>query len=168
MNRTFSCCLCRDGCCSICVRHRNRNTARRAPKSGQPDLQGVWNFTSRVPLQRPAAFGDKKFFTKEEFDKQRDDDPQRAGRDRQAGSGGSHRPRLDGRRAAVDDLRTSLITYPENGRLPALVKGVRRMPGIRRLHRGARQRPRRRAFARRCLRSSHRSAAATRTATPIS
>jgi hypothetical protein len=30
----------------------------------------------------------------------------------------------------VDDLRTSLITYPANGRLPALVRGVRRMPGI--------------------------------------
>ena len=50
----------------------------RAPRTegGQPDLQGVWNFNSGVPLQRPAAFSDKKFFTKEEFDKQRADDPQ--------------------------------------------------------------------------------------------
>ena len=30
----------------------------------------------------------------------------------------------------VEDLRTSLITYPENGRLPAVVEGVRRMPQI--------------------------------------
>ena len=29
---------------------------------------------------------------------------------------------------AVEDLRTSLISYPANGRLPALVKGVRRVP----------------------------------------
>jgi hypothetical protein len=30
----------------------------------------------------------------------------------------------------VEDLRTSLITYPENGRLPAVVEGVRRTPSI--------------------------------------
>ena len=30
----------------------------------------------------------------------------------------------------VEDLRTSMITYPANGRLPALVKGVTRMPGV--------------------------------------
>src|SRR4029077_987813 len=30
----------------------------------------------------------------------------------------------------VEDLRTSLITYPESGRLPALVEGVTRMPDV--------------------------------------
>src|SRR5262249_36071716 len=30
----------------------------------------------------------------------------------------------------VDDLRTSLISYPENGRLPALVDGVQRLPTV--------------------------------------
>jgi hypothetical protein len=30
----------------------------------------------------------------------------------------------------VDDLRTSLITHPDNGRLPALVDGVRRVPTV--------------------------------------
>jgi hypothetical protein len=104
----------------------------RAPRteSGQPDLQGVWNFSSAVPLQRPPAFGDRKVATKAELDTQRaairngllaiakfvpveaigldwiDDTP------------------------PVGDLRTSLITYPDNGRLPALMKGVRRMPGF--------------------------------------
>ena len=33
---------------------------------GQPDLQGVWNFSSVIPLQRPAFFGDKQFLTEEE------------------------------------------------------------------------------------------------------
>ena len=34
--------------------------AYRAPRieGGQPDLQGVWNFNSGVPLQRPAAFSE--------------------------------------------------------------------------------------------------------------
>ena len=45
----------------------------RAPRTegGQPDLQGVWNFNSGVPLQRQAAFSDRKVLTKDEFDKQR-------------------------------------------------------------------------------------------------
>ena len=33
---------------------------------GQPDLQGVWNFSSFIPLQRPAYFADKKFLTEED------------------------------------------------------------------------------------------------------
>ena len=39
----------------------------RAPRTdnGRPDLQGVWNFNSAVPLQRPASAAGKKFFTKE-------------------------------------------------------------------------------------------------------
>jgi WD40 repeat protein len=104
----------------------------RAPRteSGQPDLQGMWSFNSGVPLQRPAAFSDKKFFTKEEFDKQR-------ARIRNAfGAVAKFAPVeavgfdwIDDA-PPVDDLRTSLITYPENGRLPALVKGVRRTPGF--------------------------------------
>src|SRR5436190_5329984 len=40
-------------------------------ENGHPDLRGVWNFSSGVPLQRPPKFADKKFFTNEEFDKQR-------------------------------------------------------------------------------------------------
>ena len=34
---------------------------------GQPDLQGVWNFSSVIPLQRPAFFGDKQTLTEEEI-----------------------------------------------------------------------------------------------------
>ena len=39
-----------------------------APRTefGQPDLQGVWNFSSFIPLQRPAFFADKKFLTEED------------------------------------------------------------------------------------------------------
>ena len=47
-----------------------------APKTawGAPDLQGIWTNTHEVPLQRPARYANKEFFTDEEraeLDKQR-------------------------------------------------------------------------------------------------
>jgi hypothetical protein len=97
---------------------------------GHPDLQGVWNFNTGVPLQRPGAFKDKRFFTKDEFDTQ-----QAAFRSAIAGIAKFAPVEAVGldwtdEAPLVDDLRTSLITYPENGRLPALVNGVRRVPGL--------------------------------------
>ena len=87
---------------------------------GQPDLQGYWTNDTYTPLERPAAFADKEFFTDEEaaaFVKSRDD-------------------RLNGQSATdihYDDAiwqaenygkvahrRTSLIGKPKNGRLPPL------------------------------------------------
>jgi hypothetical protein len=78
-------------------------------------------------LQRPSAFAGKKFFTKEEFDKRR------AWIAKALRTLVSLAPvegiGLDWIDDAlyVDDLRTSLITYPENGRLPDTFAGVRRM-----------------------------------------
>ena len=97
---------------------------------GQPDLQGVWNYSSGVPLQRPPALADRKSLTKEEFDKQL------AARRNALGAVARFAPveaiALDWIDTSlhVEDLRTSLITYPENGRLPALVEGVTRMPDV--------------------------------------
>ncbi len=33
----------------------------------QADLQGVWNFSSNVPMQRPSRFGERQFLTEEEI-----------------------------------------------------------------------------------------------------
>src|SRR5438128_2124246 len=33
---------------------------------GDPDLQGIWNPVYNTPLQRPARFGDREFFTDQE------------------------------------------------------------------------------------------------------
>jgi hypothetical protein len=107
-------------------------TKYKAPRNeyGQPDLQGVWNFSSDVPLERPSAFADKKFLTREELEKQK------AAKANALGAVAKLAPVeavgltwLD-YGAHIEDLRTSLITYPENGRLPKLVEGVRRIPGI--------------------------------------
>jgi len=104
----------------------------KAPRTenGQPDLQGVWNFSSGVPLQRPTAFADRKTLTKEEFEKQRAAMLNGiAGITKFAPVEAVAVDWIDNT-LHVDDLRTSLIAYPENGRLPALVEGVQRMPTV--------------------------------------
>ena len=35
---------------------------------GQPDLQGVWNFSSDVPMQRPRQFGERQFLNQQEIE----------------------------------------------------------------------------------------------------
>ena len=35
---------------------------------GQPDLQGVWNFSSSIPMQRPERFGEQEFLTPEQIE----------------------------------------------------------------------------------------------------
>ena len=49
----------------------------KAPRTeyGQPDLRGVWNFSSDVPLERAKEFADRKFFTRDELAKIRLDLP---------------------------------------------------------------------------------------------
>jgi hypothetical protein len=104
----------------------------KAPRNehGQPDLQGIWNFSSDVPLERPAAFADKKFLTREELEKLK------AGRQKAFTVVGKVVPVEEVGLAWLDyvaqteNLRTSLIVYPDNGRLPKLVEGVRRIPGV--------------------------------------
>ena len=44
--------------------------------AGDPDLQGVWNFSSNVSMQRPQRFGDREFMTAEEVDWRRPMRPQ--------------------------------------------------------------------------------------------
>jgi hypothetical protein len=104
----------------------------KAPRteSGRPDLQGVWNFSSGVPLQRPAAVANRTHFTKEEFDTQRA--AMLKGLLGIAKFAPVEAVAVDWIDNAlhVDDLRTSLITYPANGRLPALVEGVQRLPTV--------------------------------------
>ena len=99
-------------------------------ENGHPDLQGVWNFSSDVPLERPASAGDRKFFTHEEFE------ARKAAKAKAFAMISTLVPieavsidwlEFSGR---VEDLRTSFITYPENGKLPKLVDGVRRLPGV--------------------------------------
>ena len=97
-----------------------------APKTewGLPDLQGVWNFSSNTPMQRPSQFGTRQYLTDEEVVEQLS---------RSAASDAASDAAIPG--TGVDEAyndfwiesaglgraqQTSLIIYPENGRLPSL------------------------------------------------
>jgi len=91
---------------------------------GEPDLQGIWTYDSDTPLQRPARFANKEFFTDQEraqLDKER---AALLSRDKRVERG----TELDvaGAYNAVflsfkpTGRRTSLIVEPPNGRIPPL------------------------------------------------
>src|SRR5688500_12358253 len=61
---------------AIFVRVSRTDVAGQAPQTpwGEPDLQGLWSYDLEVPLQRPARYGNREFFTEEEraaLDKER-------------------------------------------------------------------------------------------------
>jgi hypothetical protein len=98
---------------------------------GQPDLQGVWDYRTITPLERPRELGTKAFFTDEEavnFEKQEN---RRQNRDLiDPETGGLMYPPggvvpynefwYDRGTKIVGTKRTSLIVDPPDGRLPAL------------------------------------------------
>jgi len=105
---------------------------------GQPDLQGVWNFNSSTPMQRPQRFGTQEFLTPEEAEQDRIRQEER----RIAADAAEAELVLDPKAPPVgestggynnfwyesasigENVRTSLIVYPTDGRLPARVEGV--------------------------------------------
>lgn len=110
---------------------------------GQPDLQGVWNFSSSIPMQRPERYGNQEFLTPEEIE------AAVARQEAQAAAADAAAARLvinPDAPAATDNpggyndfwmemanigdtVRTSHIVYPLNGRLPPAVEGAQRQYG---------------------------------------
>lgn len=111
-----------------------------APRTewGQPDLQGVWNFNSSTPLQRPQRFGLQEFLTPEEFEQDRISQAERRVEadaaeaalvvDPQAPEAGDSTGGYNNfwyESASIGaNVRTSLIVYPTDGRLPGRVEGA--------------------------------------------
>jgi hypothetical protein len=101
---------------------------------GQPDLQGIWDFRTITPLQRPTALGDKAFFTEEEaaaFEKEENRrqnrdliDPKVGGLNYPAGGVVPYNEVwYDRGNKVVKTRRTSLIVDPPNGRIPYTPEG---------------------------------------------
>ena len=111
-----------------------------APRTewGQPDLQGIWNFNSNTPMERPDRFGTQEFLTPEEAeqDRLRQEERRIAADAREAelvvnpvappagaSSTGGYNNFWYETASIGENVRTSLIVYPRNGRLPARVEG---------------------------------------------
>jgi hypothetical protein len=109
---------------------QSTNSASAGPASktpwGEPDLQGIWTRDGEVPLQRPAKYADREFFTDEEraaLDSQRTDIISREATEarRKRGTeqdvGGAYNQAI-----FISHLRlgkrTSLIVDPPDGRMP--------------------------------------------------
>lgn len=89
---------------------------------GQPDLQGVWNFSSVIPLERPAFFGDKTELTPEEIAAFQAQTELGLEALNQQGVGGYNTFWTE--MGNGDDNRTARLMYPENGKLPETIEGV--------------------------------------------
>ena len=106
---------------------------------GQPDLQGVWNFNSSTPMQRPKRFGTQEFLTPEEVEEDRlSREERRVTADAKeaelvlnpeapeagASSPGGYNNFWYETASIGENVRTSLIVYPLDGRLPERVEGA--------------------------------------------
>ncbi len=102
-----------------------------APRNmwGQPDFQGVWNFSSNVPFQRPEQFGQREFMTDDEIAAMRarlaeaDAASDQAVPSANPNSPGGYNDFWVESAGITDRIRTSHIVYPADGRLPDRVAG---------------------------------------------
>jgi hypothetical protein len=98
---------------------------------GQPDLQGYWTNTTVTPLERPKDLADKTFFTPEEaaaYAKRQLAQPEATGPGTYAdvhynmAQFGLERSQSK----VATTIRTSLITDPPDGRIPAMTPEARK------------------------------------------
>ena len=97
----------------------------RAP-DGRPDLQGVWDFSSLTPLQRPADLAGREFLTDEDVSALEARAAARVDTAPRPGDPGSYNRFwfADGT-TVVETRRTSLIVDPPDGRLPSYMPAGR-------------------------------------------
>ena len=107
--------------------------AQEPPRTGwgAPDLQGVWDFRTLTPLERPEELGDKAFLTPEEAAQREQEEFdrnlelwERDARRAEAGDnvGAYNNFWMDRGTSVVETHRTSLIVDPPNGRLPEMTE----------------------------------------------
>jgi len=111
--------------------------AWNAPKTpwGNPDLQGTWTSDDCIgtPMNRPANFGDRLFYTEQELADREGTLARQAANDKQEFVGSDARvgtgpPGHWGERARRPCKQTSLVIDPPNGRTPDMLPEARLRP----------------------------------------
>ena len=94
------------------------------PTPAYPNFEGIWNSATATPLERPARLNGKEFFTREEAAEwerqtaaQNEDPPPHAP---SKGVGTYNAVFREPGSKVVKTLRTSIVTDPPDGRIPAL------------------------------------------------
>ena len=109
---------------------------------GDPDLQGVWDFRTIIPLERPDERAGQAFLTDEEaaqIEQEALEEDERLNAPSEVdrpplpageGTGAYNNFWLDWGTNVLENRRTSLIVDPPNGKLPPLQPGIRRQQGV--------------------------------------
>lgn len=117
-------------------------SGQRGAVAQRPNLEGIWNSATTTPLERPAQLSDKPFFTAaeaEEWDRafaKRNEEPPSSPARAGGGTGTYNTVYREFGTRGVKTLRTSIITEPEDGRIPALTPAAaevkrRRLEGLK-------------------------------------
>lgn len=139
--------------CSLAVAQSASDYEVPRTEYGHPDLQGVWNFATSIPMQRPDRFGEQEFLTPEQI---QEEVAKQVAAAAAADAAAAERVVDPSAPEAADDpggyndfwieaagigdiVRTSLIVYPTNGKFPPTVEGIPRqfdtlgpdIPGVR-------------------------------------
>jgi len=99
---------------------------RSANTDGRAGFDGIWNSATATPLERPAQLKDKAFFTPEEaaqWERQvaeNNQEPSSQTPSRNNGTGTYNTFYREFGTRTVKTLRTSIVTDPPDGRIPAL------------------------------------------------
>ncbi len=134
--------------------------SRARTPDGHPDLQGVWNFSSLTPLERPAQFADKPVLTDAEAAEFERQTLERINADRRRDTAEAdvaqayNNAWYDRGTKVVGTKRSSLIVDPPDGRIPALTASGQAAAAARaeaRRERGPADGPEDRSLAERCL-----------------
>jgi hypothetical protein len=120
------------------VSSQRASTTRTA--DGRPDLQGIWNFATLTPLERPRELAGKEYLTDAQARAFVRETIQRNDRDRRDGSAETDVGRavndywFDRGTALVRDggrIRSSLIVDPPDGQVPPMTEAARRSVAAR-------------------------------------
>src|SRR5689334_20531788 len=92
----------------------------------RPSFDGIWNSATLTPIERPANLKDKAFYTRAEADVVEREAAERNGEEtkeqiaRSKGTGTYNAFFREWGTRVVKTLRTSIVTDPPDGRIPAL------------------------------------------------